>query len=90
MDIPCHIRVQQRNSRKYITTIQNLEHYITEEQIAYLVNFFQKTLNCHAHIVKDKEYGNIVQIQGNHCLHVKSILIDEKIIPAKNIVCHTF
>lgn len=45
-----HIRYQQRNGRKSLTTIEGLNHYLDEHQTEKLLRAFKKEFCCNGQI----------------------------------------
>ena len=82
-----HIRVQQRNRRKCILTIQGLDDDLDLKKICKAL---RKNLQCNGAVVKDKEYGDIIQLQGDHRAVVQEFLVDQEIITKDQLVVHGF
>lgn len=57
-----HIRNQQRNGKKSVTTIQGIPEKFNYKKI---LKAFKKNLNCNGAVVEDEEHGFIIQIQGD-------------------------
>jgi len=77
-----HIRIQQRNGRKTLTTVQGISEEFDKKK---LVRAFKKDFACNGTVVEHPEYGEIIQLQGdqrnNVCLFLKKIGIakDDKL-----------
>merc|ERR1712230_318844 len=72
-----HIRIQQRNGRKTLTTVQGLP----------------KKFACNGTIVNDTEMGEVIQLQGDQRKDVQEFLVDKKEgleLDAKTIKVHGF
>ena len=73
-----HIRIQQRNGRKTLTTVQGLSDEIDKKK---LVRAFKKDFACNGTVVEHPEYGEVIQLQGdqrnNVCSFLKKIGIKE-------------
>lgn len=86
-----HIRVQQRNGRKCITTIQGLDEDLDLKRICKAM---KRTFNCNGSIESDKEMGEIIQLQGDQRDNARSWLLDQEIIPKADaddrLVVHGF
>lgn len=67
-----HIRIQQRNGKKNLTTLQGLSNDI---ELKKIVKAFKKEFACNGCIVQHKEYGEIIQLQGDQRENVKNFLI---------------
>ena len=82
---PVHIRIQSRNRRKNILTIQGLDDDLDLKKIC---KYFRKNLQCNGAIVNDKEHGNIIQLQGDHRVAVKNFLIGQEICNSEQVIVH--
>mmetsp|Transcript_13320 Transcript_13320/g.31990 ORF Transcript_13320/g.31990 Transcript_13320/m.31990 type:complete len:120 (+) Transcript_13320:98-457(+) len=80
-----HIRVQQRNGRKSLTTLQGINPKINYKVI---LKECKKKFNCNGTIVDDTELGQIIQLQGDQRKVVAQFLIDEKIAKREVIKVH--
>jgi len=69
-----HIRIQQRNGRKTLTTIQGISQEFDKKK---LVRAFKKEFACNGTVVEHPEYGEVIQLQGdqrnNVCLFLTKI-----------------
>ena len=82
-----HIRIQQRNGKKSITSITGLP---VDLDLKKILKYFKKTLNCNGTISDDEEFGKIIQLQGDHRASVKNFLLDEKVSSLNDIIIHGF
>merc|ERR1712080_58661 len=57
-----HIRIQQRNGRKTLTTVQGLS---AEYDFKKIVKVAKKEFACNGTVVEHPEYGEVVQLQGD-------------------------
>ena len=57
-----HIRVQQRNGKKSITTVQGLADDL---DLVKILKALKKTLNTNGTILNDEEFGEILNMQGD-------------------------
>ena len=80
-----HIRAQQRNGRKSLTTLQGINPKINKKII---LKECKKKFNCNGTIVEDSELGDIIQLQGDQRKNVAQFLIDEKISKKEFIKVH--
>jgi translation initiation factor 1 len=80
-----HIRTQQRNGRKSLTTVQGVNPKINKKVI---LKECKKKFNCNGTIVDDPELGDIIQLQGDQRKLVAQFLIDEKIAKKDVIKVH--
>ncbi|KAK4372596.1 hypothetical protein RND71_007980 [Anisodus tanguticus] len=53
-----HIRIQQRNGKKSLTTVQGLTKEFSYEKI---LKDLKKELCCNGNVVQDKELGKVIQ-----------------------------
>ncbi|RPA87013.1 translation initiation factor SU [Ascobolus immersus RN42] len=58
-----HIRIQQRNGRKTLTTVQGLSKDYSPKA---LLKAFKKEYACNGTIIQDTELGEVIQLQGDH------------------------
>ena len=69
-----HIRIQQRNGRKTLTTVQGIAESFDKKK---LVRAFKKEFACNGTVVEHPEYGEVIQVQGdqrnNVCLFLTKI-----------------
>ena len=82
-----HIRVQQRNGRKCITTVAGLAEDLDVKKI---LKAFKKNFSCNGAIAKDAEVGQVIQLSGDQRANVKDFLVDEQICTDAQIVLHGF
>lgn len=80
-----HIRLQQRNGRKSLTTIQGLDDKL---DLNKLTKAFKKEFCCNGCVVDNKELGKVVQLQGDQREKVKSFLAEEDIAKRRMIKVH--
>mmetsp|Transcript_30904 Transcript_30904/g.69815 ORF Transcript_30904/g.69815 Transcript_30904/m.69815 type:complete len:119 (-) Transcript_30904:615-971(-) len=80
-----HIRVQQRNGRKCITTVQGLPDALDMKKI---VKAIKKAHSCNGTIVEDEEMGNVLQFQGDQRDAVAGFLVDNELCPKDKIKKH--
>ena len=80
-----HVRMQQRNGRKCITTIQGLADDLDVDKIAKAL---KKTFNCNGAISTDPELGKILQLSGDQRANVRQFFIDEEVCYEDQIVVH--
>jgi len=81
-----HIRIQQRNGRKTLTTLQGLPK---EYDLKKLLKAFKKDFACNGTLVDDEELGKVIQLQGDQRLKISNFLTDEG-IPKSSIKLHGF
>lgn len=84
-----HIRIQQRNGRKTLTTVQGLPKKFDQKKILKVI---KKKFACNGTIVADSEMGEVIQLQGDQRKDVQEFLVakDGLELDAKTIkVSHT-
>uniref|UniRef100_A0A0K8W6E3 Eukaryotic translation initiation factor eIF1 n=1 Tax=Bactrocera latifrons TaxID=174628 RepID=A0A0K8W6E3_BACLA len=57
-----HIRIQQRNGRKTLTTVQGLS---SEYDLKKIVRSCKKEFACNGTVIEHPEYGEVLQLQGD-------------------------
>ncbi|CAI9772877.1 unnamed protein product [Fraxinus pennsylvanica] len=82
-----HIRVQQRNGRKSLTTVQGLKKEFSYNKI---LKDLKKEFCCNGTVVQDPELGKVIQLQGDQRKNVSSFLIQAGIVKKENIKIHGF
>jgi len=82
-----HIRVQQRNGRKCITSVQGLnEQYDLKKVMKEMKGLF----NTNASVTTHDEFGKIIQMQGDQRDNIKTFLCKNGLAPKDKIVVHGF
>lgn len=82
-----HIRIQQRNGRKSLTTVQGMPVELDQKRI---LKAFKKDFACNGNIIEDSESGQVIQLSGDQRLKVKEFLITEEICSKEKIKVHGF
>jgi translation initiation factor 1 len=86
-----HVRVQQRNGRKCITTIQGLDDDLDLKRIC---KHMKKSFNCNGNLAQDEDMGEIVQLQGDQRQNVRQWILDQEIVTKaeadERVVLHGF
>lgn len=85
-----HIRIQKRNGKKCITTIEGFEEDLDVKRICKAM---RKQFSCNGNVTTGKEEDNVIQLQGDQRDNVKQWILDNEVI-AKNeedrIILHGF
>ncbi|KIM62075.1 hypothetical protein SCLCIDRAFT_15919 [Scleroderma citrinum Foug A] len=68
-----HIRIQQRNGRKTLTTLQGLPKEYDPKK---LLKAFKKEFACNGNVVDDLEMGEVIQLQGDQRNKILNFLVD--------------
>lgn len=82
-----HIRVQQRNGKKCLTTVQGLKTVHSYDKI---LKALKKKYCCNGNIVQDKELGRVIQLQGDQRKNVSTFLIENGVVKKDLIKMHGF
>ena len=85
-NVGVHIRVQQRNGRKAITTIQGLDPKLNFNRVN---REFQKRWGCNGTVIDNKEFGKVIQLQGNLSENIKQFLLDERLASEATLKVHS-
>jgi len=83
-----HIRIQQRNGRKTLTTVQgiNSEKY----DLKKIVKFCKKDFACNGTVVEHGEYGEVIQLQGDQRVKVAEMLSKSGMAREDQVKVHGF
>ncbi|KAK7467052.1 Eukaryotic translation initiation factor eIF-1 [Stygiomarasmius scandens] len=71
-----HIRIQQRNGRKTLTTLQGLPKQYDPKK---LLKAFKKEFACNGTLVDDEKMGQVIQLQGDQRSKISTFLTDNGI-----------
>ncbi|KAL3636771.1 hypothetical protein CASFOL_019070 [Castilleja foliolosa] len=82
-----HIRIQQRNGKKSLTTVQGLRKEFSYEKI---LKDLKKEFCCNGVLVQDKELGKVIQLQGDQRKNVSQFLTAAGIVKKDQIKIHGF
>ena len=82
-----HIRIQQRNAKKTITTVEGIDPDI---DLKRLVKYIKKKFNCNGSIIITEDDIPIIQLQGDQRENIKKFLIKENIISEDFVKVHGF
>ncbi|KAK2196920.1 bifunctional SUI1 domain/Eukaryotic translation initiation factor SUI1/SUI1 domain superfamily [Babesia duncani] len=80
-----HIRNQQRNGRKSVTTVQGLEESL---DLKKMVRALKKEFSCNGTVISHAEYGSIIQLQGDKRQDVVKFLERENLVTPDQIRIH--
>eukprot|EP00262_Sarcandra_glabra_P006009 TRINITY_DN17_c0_g1_i1.p1 TRINITY_DN17_c0_g1~~TRINITY_DN17_c0_g1_i1.p1 ORF type:complete len:128 (-),score=28.09 TRINITY_DN17_c0_g1_i1:11-394(-) len=67
-----HVRIQQRNGRKSLTTVQGLKKEFSYNKI---LKDLKKEFCCNGTVVQDPELGQVIQLQGDQRKNVSTFLV---------------
>jgi translation initiation factor 1 len=86
-----HIRVQQRNGRKCITTLDGLEDDLDLKRICKAM---RNAFSCNGNVVyKDDGESGVIQLQGDQRDNIRVWILEQEILlknEADRIVVHGF
>ncbi|GAU20472.1 hypothetical protein TSUD_130300 [Trifolium subterraneum] len=82
-----HIRIQQRNGKKSLTTVQGLKKEFSYEKV---LKDLKKEFCCNGNVVQDKELGKIIQLQGDQRKNVSQFLVKARLVMKDQIKIHVF
>eukprot|EP00262_Sarcandra_glabra_P006011 TRINITY_DN17_c0_g1_i3.p1 TRINITY_DN17_c0_g1~~TRINITY_DN17_c0_g1_i3.p1 ORF type:complete len:132 (-),score=19.83 TRINITY_DN17_c0_g1_i3:156-551(-) len=74
-----HVRIQQRNGRKSLTTVQGLKKEFSYNKI---LKDLKKEFCCNGTVVQDPELGQVIQLQGDQRKNVSTFLVQ--------VICTTY
>merc|ERR1712038_743385 len=82
-----HIRIQQRNGRKTLTTVQGIE---PKFDLKKLVKACKKEFACNGTVVEHKEHGEVLQFQGDQRDNIYKFLNKLNLCSTENLKMHGF
>ncbi len=85
-----HIRIQQRNGKKCITTIQGWEEDLDVKRICKAM---RAAFSCNGNVIEDDDKGEVLQLQGDQRENAKQWILEQEIIhksETDRIVIHGF
>jgi translation initiation factor 1 len=82
-----HIRLQQRNGRKTLTTVQGISDDYDKKK---LVKAFKKEFACNGTVIDHPEYGEVIQLQGDQRKNIAEFLCRIELAKKDQIKIHGF
>ncbi|GKV14351.1 hypothetical protein SLEP1_g25247 [Rubroshorea leprosula] len=82
-----HIRIQQRNGGKKLTTVQGLKKEFGYKKI---LKDLKNEFSCNGTVFQDPELGQVIQLQGDQRKNVSTFLVQAGIVKEENIMIHGF
>ncbi|PWA21060.1 hypothetical protein CCH79_00020829, partial [Gambusia affinis] len=82
-----HIRIQQRNGRKTLTTVQGISADYDKKK---LVKAFKKKFACNGTVIEHPEYGEVIQLQGDQRKNICQFLIEIDLAKEEQLKVHGF
>lgn len=86
-DTTVHIRIQQRNGRKTLTTVQGIPEKYDKKRI---LKECKKEFCCNGNIVQHEQYGEVLQLQGDQRDNIKKFLENYGLVKKEQIKVHGF
>ncbi|XP_006887415.1 PREDICTED: stromelysin-2 [Elephantulus edwardii] len=68
-----HIRIQQRNGRKVITTVQGIADDYNKKKLGKV---FRKNRPCNGPVLDHPEYGEVIQLQGDRHKNTRQFFVE--------------
>ncbi|KAI7838751.1 hypothetical protein COHA_007544 [Chlorella ohadii] len=82
-----HVRMQQRNGRKSLTTVQGLPEAFDYKKI---LKALKKEYCCNGTVIEDEELGKVLQLQGDQRKNVSAFLLDNQLCKKDQVKVHGF
>ncbi|XP_040856012.1 eukaryotic translation initiation factor 1-like [Ochotona curzoniae] len=82
-----HIRIQQRNGREILTTVQGIADDYDKKK---LVKAFKKKFACNGTVIEHPEYGEVIQLQGNQHKNICQFLVEIALAEDDQLKVHGF
>ncbi|XP_003388184.1 PREDICTED: eukaryotic translation initiation factor 1-like [Amphimedon queenslandica] len=82
-----HVRIQQRNGRKTLTTVQGISQDYDLKKIAKVC---KKEFACNGTVVDHPEYGEVIQLQGDQRNNICEFLVKVGLVSKANLKLHGF
>ncbi|PNF17770.1 translation factor SUI1-like protein [Cryptotermes secundus] len=82
-----HIRIQQRNGRKTLTTVQGLS---SEYDLKKIVRACKKEFACNGTVIEHPEYGEVLQLQGDQRENICQWLTKAGLAKPEQLKVHGF
>ncbi|XP_798297.1 eukaryotic translation initiation factor 1 [Strongylocentrotus purpuratus] len=86
-DKKVHIRIQQRNGRKTLTTIQGIDECYDLKRI---LKVCKKEFACNGTVVEHAEYGQVIQLQGDQRTKINDFMLKLGICKKAQVQVHGF
>jgi translation initiation factor 1 len=80
-----HIRLQQRSGKKALTTVEGISADVDTKK---LLRAMRKTLACNGCVVVHKEYGEVLQFQGDQRNAVCEFLVNCELAKKEALKVH--
>ena len=80
-----HLRIQQRNNRQKITTVQGIPD---KYDLKRILKVCKREFACNGNIVNDPTYGEIIQLQGDQRDNMFKFISVVGLVPETHIKIH--
>uniref|UniRef100_A0A8B9DUB5 Eukaryotic translation initiation factor 1 n=1 Tax=Anser cygnoides TaxID=8845 RepID=A0A8B9DUB5_ANSCY len=80
-----HIRIQQRNGRKTLTTVQGIADDYDKKKLLPGVKFA-----CNGTVIEHPEYGEVIQLQGDQRKNICQFLVEIGLAKDDQLKVHGF
>ncbi|OAF69597.1 Protein translation factor SUI1 [Intoshia linei] len=77
-----HIRIQQRNGRKTLTTVQGISDAY---DLKLIVKHCKKKFSCNGSVIEREEFGQVMQFQGDQRKNLSDYLSKHGLCPKNSI-----
>jgi translation initiation factor 1 len=82
-----HVRIQQRNGRKTLTSVQGLS---SEYDLKKIIKVAKKEFACNGTVVDHSEYGEVLQLQGDQRENICKLLVTCGLAKQDQLKVHGF
>lgn len=82
-----HVRIQQRNGRKTLTTVQGVDE---KYDLKKLLSYWKKQFSTNGTVVENDTHGDIIQLQGDQRNEVADSLVKMKLAKPDSVKVHGF
>ena len=80
-----HIRIQQRNTRQKITTVEGIPN---KYDLKRILKVCKREFACNGSIVNDLRYGEVIQLQGDQRENMSKFISVVQLVPHNHIKVH--
>ena len=82
-----HVRIQQRNGRKTLTTVQEINDDYDKKK---LVKTFKKKFACNGTVIEHPEYGEGIKLQGDQHKNICQFPVETGLAKDDQLQVHRF
>ncbi len=80
-----HIRIQQRNGRTTLTTIQGIP---AKYDLKKINRHVKREFSCNGTVKEHPEFGEVLQLQGDQCENICQWLTRKRLVESKQLRVH--